>query len=756
MRAPAAHRPRAPRAAATSGVRAEGASGSEEMNWGLILKFENLFQLRCACRQLHALSHRKVYRTQWKPVQSSVYPIWSVHLYPQLWQTDKLISVALPHYRHLATKEEKKKNRKKLPLTKGEVEIRQKMTVEELARAMGKDVDHIYEALLYTDIDFDSLEPDSILYEDYIKLIVKKSGMKYKSAKLKEEKEKENTDAVKRPPADPAVLTPRPAVVTILGHVDHGKTTLLDSLRKTQVASMEAGGITQHIGAFLVHLPSGEKITFLDTPGHAAFSAMRARGTNVTDIVILVVAAEDGVMEQTIESIQHAKNAGVPLILAINKCDKPEADPERVKKELLAHDVVCEEFGGDVQAVNISALKGENLMVLAEATVALAEMLELKADSTGLVEGTVIESRKDKGKGPVTTAIIQRGTLRKGCVLVAGKTWAKVRFMFDENGKAVDAASPGIPVEIMGWKEVPSAGDEIIEVESEQKAHQVVAWRNYVEQQEKMKRDSEVIEAKQKEHRTEYEKKQQKLAHLTWRQRKAVLYKANKHLMCSKPKERTEIDKNVLSVIVKGDVDGSVEAILNILDSYDADSECKLDIIHFGMGDISETDVSLAEAFNGVVYGFSVKANETIKKLAAKKGIKIKIHNIIYHLIEDVKHELNSRLPPSMVENTIGEASVLDTFSVTVGKSKVPVAGCRVHKGQLDKKMKFKLIRKGDVIWKGSLSSLKHHKADVQIIKTGMDCGLSLDKDIDFNVGDEIICYEEKEVGQTTSWDPGF
>ncbi|XP_013805284.2 translation initiation factor IF-2, mitochondrial isoform X1 [Apteryx mantelli] len=726
------------------------------MNRGLILKFENLVQLHCACRQLHTLSYRKVYRTKWKPVQSSVYPIWSVHLYPQFWQTDKLISVALPHYRHLATKEEKKKNRKKLPLAKGEVEIRQKMTVEELARAMGKDIDHIYEALLYTDIDFNSLEPDSILYEDYIKLIVKKSGMKYKSAKLKEEKKKENTDAVKRPPADPAVLTPRPAVVTILGHVDHGKTTLLDSLRKTQVASMEAGGITQHIGAFLVHLPSGEKITFLDTPGHAAFSAMRARGTNVTDIVILVVAAEDGVMEQTIESIQHAKNAGVPLILAINKCDKPEADPERVKKELLAHDVICEEFGGDVQAVNISAIKGENLMVLAEATVALAEMLELKADSTGLVEGTVIESRKDKGKGPVTTAIIQRGTLRKGCILVAGKTWAKVRFMFDENGKAVDAASPGIPVEIMGWKEVPSAGDEILEVESEQRAHEVVAWRNYVEQQEKMKRDLEVIEAKQKEHRTEYEKKQQKLVHLTWRQRKAVLYKANKHLIFSKPKERTEIDKNVLSVIVKGDVDGSVEAILNILDSYDADNECKLDIIHFGMGDISETDVSLAEAFNGVVYGFSVKANETIKKVAAKKGIKIKLHNIIYQLIEDVKHELNSRLPPSVVENTIGEASVLDTFSVTVGKSKVPVAGCRVHKGQLDKKMKFKLIRRGDVIWKGSLSSLKHHKADVQIIKTGMDCGLSLDKDIEFNIGDEIICYEEKEVEQTTSWDPGF
>uniref|UniRef100_A0A803Y797 Translation initiation factor IF-2, mitochondrial n=1 Tax=Meleagris gallopavo TaxID=9103 RepID=A0A803Y797_MELGA len=507
---------------------------------------------------------------------------------------------------------------------------------------------------------------------------------------------------------------------------------------------------------FTVHLSSGEKITFLDTPGHAAFSAMRARGTYVTDIIILVVAAEDGVMQQTIESIEHAKNAGVPLVLAINKCDKPEADPERVKKELLAHDVVCEEFGGDVQAVNISALKGDNLTILAEATVALAEMLELKADYTGLVEGTIIESRKDKGKGPVTTAIIQRGTLRKGCVLVAGKTWAKVRFMFDENGKAVDAASPSIPVEIMGWKEVPSAGDEILEVESEQRAHEVVAWRTYVEQQEKMKKDGEVIEVKQKEHRMEYEKKQQNLAHLTWRQRKAALYKASKHLMLLKPKERAETDKNVLSIIIKGDVDGSVEAILNVLDSYDADDECKLDVVHFGMGDISETDLNLAETFNGVVYGFSVKANETIKKMAAKKGIKIKLHNIIYKLIEDLKDELSSRLPPSVVENTIGEASVLDIFSVTVGKSKVPVAGCRVQKGQLDKKMKFKLIRKGNVIWKGSLSSLKHHKDDVQVIKTGMDCGLSLDKHVEFNIGDEIICYEEKEIQQTTSWNPGF
>ncbi|NXI27160.1 IF2M factor, partial [Sterrhoptilus dennistouni] len=728
------------------------------MNRGLLLRFENLLQLHGTCWQLRVLSSREVSGAQWKPVQLSARPVGSLLLHPQakLWPKHTLINAALPQCRHLATKEETKKKRKKIPLTRGEVEIRQRMTVEELAQAMGKDIDHVYEALLYTDVNLDSVEPDSILREDHIKMIVQKSGMKYKSAKLKEEKERKNTDAVKRPPADPAVLTPRPPVVTILGHVDHGKTTLLDSLRKTQVASMEAGGITQHIGAFIVHMPSGEKITFLDTPGHAAFSAMRARGTNVTDIVILVVAAEDGVMEQTIESIQHAKNAGVPLILAINKCDKPEADPERVKKELLAHNVVCEEFGGDVQAVNISALKGENLMVLAEATVALAEMLELKADATGLVEGTIIESRKDRGKGPLTTAIIQRGTLRKGCVLVAGKTWAKVRFLFDENGKAVDAASPGIPVEIMGWKESPSAGDEILEVESEQRAQEVVAWRTYVEQQEKMKKDLEVIEAKQKEHRLEYEKKQQQLAHLTWRQRKAVMYKGNKDLMFSRPKERTEVDENTLSLIVKGDVDGSVEAILNILDSYDCEDECKLDIVYFGMGDISENDINLAEAFNGVIFGFSVKANESIKKLADKKGIKIKLHNIIYKFIEDLKDELNSRLPPAVVETTIGEASVLDTFSVTVGKNKIPVAGCRVHKGLLDRKMKFKLIRNRDVIWKGYLSSLKHHKDDVQVIKTGMDCGLSLDKNLEFSIGDEIICYEEKEVQQTTSWDPGF
>ncbi|XP_030052310.1 translation initiation factor IF-2, mitochondrial isoform X2 [Microcaecilia unicolor] len=731
------------------------------MNRGMLLKLENLVQFHGACCQLHSLCCSQAPRTQRKLLPSSTYPGGAAQLGPSHWQRDTFISAALLQYRLLATKKGKGPKTEKLSPVKPkqekqEVEIWLKMTVAELADAMDKDIDHVYEALLHTDVDLDSLEPDSVLNEASIKDVVKKCGMKFKWAKLKEEKVRENKDAVKRPPADAASLVPRSPVVTIMGHVDHGKTTLLDQLRETQVAAMEAGGITQHIGAFHVHLPSGEKITFLDTPGHAAFSAIRARGAHVTDIVILVVAAEDGVMNQTIESIHHAKSAKVPIILAINKCDKPEADPERVKRELLAHDVICEEYGGDVQSVKISALKGENLMELAEATVALAEVMELKADPKGLVEGTVIESRTDKGKGPVTTAIIQRGTLKNGCVLVAGNSWAKVRLMYDENGRALKAAAPSMPVQIVGWRELPSAGDEILEVESEQRAHEVVEWRRYTEGQKKLEQDMEVIEAKQKEHRESYKKGLEGLEGLTWRQRKRAQYKANKQLMATRPKERMESDSLTYPVIIKGDVDGSVEAILSVIDTYDADNQCELDLVHFGVGDVSENDVSLAETFKGTVYGFNVHAHKAIQQLATKKGIEIKLHNIIYRLIDDLKDGLSSKLPPAVEENVIGEAIVLATFDVTIGKKKVPVAGCRVQKGHLDKKLKFKLCRHGDIIWEGSLTSLKHHKNDVQSVKTGVECGLSLDKEMEFMVGDEIICYEEKEISQKISWDPGF
>ncbi|XP_052590545.1 translation initiation factor IF-2, mitochondrial isoform X2 [Peromyscus californicus insignis] len=713
-----------------------------------LLKLENLLRFHTICRQLHSLSQRRLL-AWWKRGFSPVYPVWTEQLCAQPWQTDMLTGAALHQHRLFVTKKEKRPPRSQLSPVKSkrDVEVWVGMTVEELAKAMAKDIDCVYEALLNTAVDIDSLEANSHLDEVWIKEVIKKAGMKLKWSKLKQEKVRENKDAVRRPQADPALLTPRFPIVTIMGHVDHGKTTLLDKLRKTQVAAMEVGGITQHIGAFLVSLPSGEKITFLDTPGHAAFSAMRARGTQVTDIVVLVVAADDGVMKQTVESIQHAKEAQVPIVLAINKCDKTDADPEKVKKELLAYDVVCEDYGGDVQAVHVSALTGDNLMALAEATIALAEMLELKADPTGPVEGTVIESFTDKGRGPVTTAIIQRGTLRKGSILVAGKSWAKVRLMFDENGKPLNEAYPSMPVGIIGWRDLPSAGDEILEVESEPRAREVVDWRKIEQKEEKGKDDLKIMEEKRKEHQEAHRQARAKYGSLNWKKRSYMKYLDRKGQRPVKPKEKAEKDSNVLPVIIKGDVDGSVEAILNLLDTYDASHECELELVHFGLGDISENDVNFAETFDG----------KAIQQSAAQKGVKIKLHKIIYHLIEDLQEELSSRLPPRLEEYPIGEACILATFSVTEGKRKVPVAGCRVQKGQLEKQKKFKLIRNGQVIWKGSLTSLKHHKDDVSVIKTGMDCGLSLDEEkVEFKVGDEVVCYEENEVPAKTSWDPGF
>ncbi|XP_005748657.1 translation initiation factor IF-2, mitochondrial [Pundamilia nyererei] len=660
-------------------------------------------------------------------------------------------------FKHVKGQKKEQKTQKVKPkVDKQEVEIRQGMTVAALAEAMNRDFDHVLEALLNTSVHLDSLEKDTVLEERWIKEVVTQSGMKFRWAKLSASRERPNRDACRRPPADPTLLVPRPPVVTIMGHVDHGKTTLLDSLRKSQIVSTEAGGITQHIGAFLVQLPTGEKITFLDTPGHAAFSSMRARGANATDIIVLVVAADDGVMNQTVESIEHARRAKVPVIVAVNKCDKPHADPQRVKQELLAHDIVCEEFGGDVQAIHISALKGDNLLALAEATVALAEVLELKAEPTGPVEGLVIESRTDKGKGPVTTAIVQRGTLKRGCVLVAGKSWAKVRFLFDENGCAVREAGPSTVVEVVGWKELPSAGETILEVESEQRAREVVEWRSHDEEQRKLQEEQSAIEQKQKLHLEEYRREREGLSHLSWRQRKVALYRANKTRFATRPSERMQSDQLSLPLIVKGDVDGSVEAILNILDSYDAQQQCELEVVHFGIGDISENDVNVAEMFGGSIYGFNVAANRGIEQLAARKGIPLRLHSVIYKLVDQLKEELSAKLPPLVSENITGEASVVAIFDVTVGKKKVAVAGCRVQKGQLDRRFRFRLIRGRDTVWEGSLAAMRHHKDDMQTVRAGMECGLLADGDVDFRAGDIVVCFEEVAAPQVTSWDPGF
>ncbi|XP_013889741.1 translation initiation factor IF-2, mitochondrial [Austrofundulus limnaeus] len=656
--------------------------------------------------------------------------------------------------RNFAMKQVKGQRKQKMKQSKQVVEVRDRMTAAELAAAMNKDFDHILEALVNTSVNLDSLRPYSVLDKKWIEKVLTLSGMKFKWTKVHEERERANRDAHPRPPADPSLLVSRPPVVTIMGHVDHGKTTLLDSLRKSQIVSTEAGGITQHIGAFRVQLPTGEKITFLDTPGHAAFSSMRARGANSTDIVILVVAADDGVMNQTVESIQHAKRAKVPIIVAVNKCDKPKADPERVKRELLAHDVVCEDFGGDIQAINISALKGDNLLGLAEATVALAELMELKADPTGPVEGLIIESRTDKGKGPVTTAIIQRGVLKRGCVLVAGKSWAKVRFLYDENGQVVKEAEPSTPIQVVGWKDTPSVGKTILEVESEQRAREVVEWRSYQEEQQKLVEEQSAIELKQKLHQEEYQQSREGLTHLNWRERRKIFRSRTKSIV--RVSEKTQSKELSLPVIIKGDVNGSVETLLNILDTYDAQQECQLEVVHFGIGDVSENDVNMAKTFGASIYGFNVAAGRHIQQLAAKSGVTLHLHAVIYKLMEQLKDELSSKLPPVISQKVLGEATVLATFQVSQGKKEVPVAGCRVQKGQLDRRLKFCLVRGQHTVWEGSLSSLKHLKDDVLTVKTGMDCGLSVDGDVDFRTGDVIMCFQEMEVPQVTSWDPGF
>ncbi|XP_055014379.1 translation initiation factor IF-2, mitochondrial isoform X2 [Boleophthalmus pectinirostris] len=658
--------------------------------------------------------------------------------------------------RHTSKQVKGHRKEPKPKVEKQEVEIKQRMSVEELARAMDRDCDHVLEVLSNTSLD-SVLGLDSVLDQSLIKEVVKLSGMKVRWAKLSETRQRPHKDVTRRPPPDPALLRPRPPVVTIMGHVDHGKTTLLDALRASQLASAEAGGITQHIGAFLVRLASGEAMTVLDTPGHAAFSSLRARGASATDIVILVIAADDGVMEQTVESIRHARNAGVPIIVAVNKCDKPQSDPDRVKRELLSHDVVCEEFGGDVQALHLSALKGEGLVELTEAVVALAEVLELKAEPDGAMEGTVIESRIDKGKGPVSTALVQRGALRRGAVLVSGRTWAKVRFMFDENGTVLNEAGPSRAVQVCGWRDLPSAGEDILEVESEQRAREVVSYRQHLDEQQRLGEEQKTIAANQEAHLRQYRLQRAELAHLSWRQRKSALYHKNKEVFATRPPERdTDQSSPRLSVVIK-DVDGSVETLLNVLDSYDAQDQCELDLIHFGTGDVSETDVNLAHTFSGSVYGFNVSVSRSVQQVALKKNVPLKLHSVIYKLVEELKQELSEKLPSETIQTVLGEAGVLAVFEVSVGKRKVPVAGCRVQRGVLDKRQRFRVLREGQVLWEGSLSALKHHKDDVSSVKLGMDCGLSVDGAVDFKPGDTVQCYEEVQTPQTCSWTPpGF
>ncbi|KAK3599626.1 hypothetical protein CHS0354_029082 [Potamilus streckersoni] len=625
------------------------------------------------------------------------------------------------------------------------------MTFMDLARATERSIDDVFEAAMLVDDSLDFEDHHAVVPDVNMAVqINRKLGYKseIKTISTSKPTKLHCADITRQPPPDPADLVKCPPVVTIMGHVDHGKTTLLDALRKSNVVAQEFGGITQHIGAFSVKLSSGESITFLDTPGHAAFSAMRARGAQVTDIIVLVVAADDGVMQQTVESIQHARQANVPIIVAINKIDKREADLEGTKRMLLAQNIVLEDLGGEVQAVPISALKGTNLDQLQEAIVTQAELMELKADPKGLVEGRVVEAKTDPGRGKLVTALIKRGTLRKGDVLVAGTAWAKVRSMFSDKGKILQEAAPSTPVEIIGWKELPSAGDEILQVESEQVAKSVVEYRSNKDQDVKIEEDALAIEKKREAHETIYQKE--------LRARQAQGFRISRKQGGKKPKEWVPSTEIVLSFVLKGDVDGSVEAIMDVLDTYE-DGRCRLDLIHYGIGNITETDVQLAQSFNGIVYGFNVEVPSKIAEMAKNMNVPIQLHKVIYKLFDDMKENLSKKLPILEVQEIVGEAKVLQAFKVTEGKKKVSVAGCRCIKGLLNKKLVFNIVRDGKVIHSGKLASLKHHKNEVESIKVDVECGISFENfQDDFQVGDEIHCSALKETKQEVKWDLGF
>jgi translation initiation factor IF-2 len=511
------------------------------------------------------------------------------------------------------------------------------------------------------------------------------------------------------PDAD-AHLEPRPPVVTIMGHVDHGKTSLLDAIRHANVVSGEAGGITQHIGAYQVTAPSGQLITFIDTPGHAAFTAMRARGAKVTDIVVLVVAADDGVMPQTIEAINHARAAKVPMIVAINKIDKPDAKPDRVRTELLQHDVQVESMGGETLEIEVSATKQINLDKLLEAIALQAEVLDLKANRDRAAEGTVIEARLDRGRGPVATVLVQRGTLDVGDIVVAGTQWGRVRALLDDKGEAVLDAGPSAPVEVLGFSGAPEAGDRVAVVESEARAREITDYR------ERQKRDK--IAARGGSARTS-------LADMMSQVKTA--------------------GRKEFPLLIKGDVQGSVEAIIASLEKLGTE-EVGARVIHAGVGGITESDITLAEASNAAVIGFNVRAHKEAREEAERAGIEIRYYNIIYNLVDDVKAAMSGLLAPTLRETMLGNAQILEVFAISkVGK----VAGCRVTDGTVERGANVRLIRDNVVVHEGKLSTLKRFKDEVREVQAGQECGMAFENYQDMRVGDVIECYRVEEIKRT-------
>ncbi len=506
----------------------------------------------------------------------------------------------------------------------------------------------------------------------------------------------------------PESLKDRAPVVTVMGHVDHGKTSLLDALRQTDVTAKESGGITQHIGAYQVQMSSGKKISFIDTPGHAAFTEMRARGSKVTDIVVLVVAADDGIKEQTIEAIHHIKAAEVPMIVAINKVDLPEANPDKVRNDLLNHEIVAEDLGGDVMCVEVSAKTRFNLDKLEEVILLQAEILELKANPDRDAQGVVIEAKMDPGRGPVANVLIQNGTAKVGAIFIAGMQWGRIRRLTDEYGNTVQEAGPSVPIEIVGLNGTPNAGDDFIVVDSEARAREITEYR-----QQKLKNQRAAVKAKVS------------LADIF--------------------EQAIDQDKKELPVVVKADVQGSVEAIVHSFVKLATD-EVSVRVLHSGVGGITESDVILANASNGLIIGFNVRANPQARTLAHRDAVSIRYYSIIYDVIDDIKAGLSGLLAPTLREKYLGQAEIRKVFYISkLGK----VAGCMVMDGFVKRGAKVRILRDSVVIHEGALKSLKRVKDEVKEVKEGTECGMVFENYQDIKDGDSIECFEIEEIKRT-------
>jgi translation initiation factor IF-2 len=577
-----------------------------------------------------------------------------------------------------------------------EVTIPESITIQELANRMAERAVDVIRLLMKQG---QMVKITDVIDADTAQLVAEEMGHSVKRVA-----ESDVEEGLFDAPDDPATLVPRPPVVTIMGHVDHGKTSLLDAIRSTNVAGGEVGGITQHIGAYQVTAPSGAKITFIDTPGHAAFTAMRARGAKVTDIVVLVVAADDGVMPQTVEAIHHAKAAKVPMIVAINKVDRPDAKPERVRTELLQHEVQVESMGGDVLDVEVSATKKLNLERLLETIGLQSEILELKANPSRPAEGTVIEAKLDRGRGAVATVLVQRGTLRGGDIVVAGAEWGRVRALVSDTGATIEEAGPSVPVEVLGFNHTPEAGDRLAVVPTEARAREITDYR------ERQKRDS-----------------------------RASGMRGSLEQMMSQLKSA---GRKEFPLVIKGDVQGSVEAIIGALDKLGTE-EVAARVIHAGVGGITESDVTLAEASGAAIIGFNVRAHKEAREAAERTGTEIRYYNIIYDLVDDVKKAMSGLLAPTTRETTLGSAEILEIFTVSkVGK----VAGCRVTDGTVERGANVRLIRDNVVIHEGRLSQLKRFKDDAREVVAGQECGMAFENFQDMRQGDIIECYRIETV----------